>query len=192
MAAFEGLGRLGDRLGPGYRDLLQGTAGMAALLAGPKVGKHGGNKPNPATLRAVKRMPAEFQAEYAAAKAAGWKKPNGETWWPPNDGAVGTPVKTNLPPDSPLDRFGSENGSYLSPKGEAFENRAMPGVPENPPNNYIVKQSLPVEKAEIAPWFDQPGGGTQYKLSPPEGWNAEIDGPFNVAAAKRFGYLGDE
>ncbi|BBA35518.1 PAAR motif-containing protein [Methylocaldum marinum] len=37
MAAFEGLGRLGDRLGPGYRDLLQGTAGMAALLAGPKV-----------------------------------------------------------------------------------------------------------------------------------------------------------
>lgn len=33
MAAFEGLGRLG----PGYRDLLQGTAGMTALLVGPKV-----------------------------------------------------------------------------------------------------------------------------------------------------------
>jgi uncharacterized Zn-binding protein involved in type VI secretion len=37
MAGFEGLGRLGDSLGPGYRDLFQGIAGMGMLLASPKL-----------------------------------------------------------------------------------------------------------------------------------------------------------
>ncbi len=35
------LGDLGDRLGPGYRDLLQGVAGMALLGLGPKMAKIG-------------------------------------------------------------------------------------------------------------------------------------------------------
>ncbi|WP_296254333.1 MULTISPECIES: PAAR domain-containing protein [unclassified Pseudomonas] len=34
---MELLGQLGDRLGPGYRDLLQGMAGLALLGAGPKM-----------------------------------------------------------------------------------------------------------------------------------------------------------
>ncbi len=38
-AAFEGLGRIGDRLGPGYRDLLQGAAGMGLLFAGPRMAR---------------------------------------------------------------------------------------------------------------------------------------------------------
>lgn len=45
MAVMYGLGELGDRLGPGYRDLLQGVAGMALLglskKAGPKLAKTG-------------------------------------------------------------------------------------------------------------------------------------------------------
>ncbi|BAO65510.1 hypothetical protein A9978_24785 [Pseudomonas sp. UMC65] len=36
---MELLGQLGDRLGPGYRDLLQGIAGLALLGAGPKMAK---------------------------------------------------------------------------------------------------------------------------------------------------------
>ncbi|MCE4054858.1 polymorphic toxin type 46 domain-containing protein [Pseudomonas sp. Au-Pse12] len=40
------LGDLGDRLGPGYRDLLQGVAGMALLGLGPKLA---GRKPATAT-----------------------------------------------------------------------------------------------------------------------------------------------
>ena len=36
-AAFDGLGRLGDAIGPGYRDLLQGVAGMALVVSGPKL-----------------------------------------------------------------------------------------------------------------------------------------------------------
>lgn len=39
MAGMELLGQLGERLGPGYRDLLQGMAGMALLGLGPKMAK---------------------------------------------------------------------------------------------------------------------------------------------------------
>lgn len=46
MGLMAGLGALGDRLGPGYRDLLQGIAGMALLGMGPKLAKLGkGSKP---------------------------------------------------------------------------------------------------------------------------------------------------
>ena len=33
---FKGIGKLGDRLGPGYADVLQGAAGLGTLLAGPR------------------------------------------------------------------------------------------------------------------------------------------------------------
>lgn len=39
FAGMSLLGDLGDRLGPGYRDLLQGVAGMALLGLGPKMAK---------------------------------------------------------------------------------------------------------------------------------------------------------
>ena len=29
-----------------------------------------------------------------------------------------------------------------------------------------MTKELPVRKGEIAPWFDEPGGGTQYMLDP--------------------------
>lgn len=38
MGGMTLLGELGDRLGPGYRDLFQGVAGMALLGFGPKIG----------------------------------------------------------------------------------------------------------------------------------------------------------
>lgn len=37
--AMDGLGAFGDSLGPGYRDLFQGVAGMGLLLAGPKMAR---------------------------------------------------------------------------------------------------------------------------------------------------------
>lgn len=39
MLGMEALGDLGDRLGPGYRDLLQGVAGMTLLGLSPKMGR---------------------------------------------------------------------------------------------------------------------------------------------------------
>jgi uncharacterized Zn-binding protein involved in type VI secretion len=49
MLAFEGLGQLGDALGPGYRDMFQGIAGLGLLFAGPKLaGKNNASKEFPA------------------------------------------------------------------------------------------------------------------------------------------------
>jgi uncharacterized Zn-binding protein involved in type VI secretion len=42
MGGMALLGDLGDRLGPGYRDLLQGVAGIVLLGAGPKMARLGG------------------------------------------------------------------------------------------------------------------------------------------------------
>jgi uncharacterized Zn-binding protein involved in type VI secretion len=50
------LGELGDRLGAGYRDLLQGVAGMALLGMGPKLAKLG--KPNAAKTTAGEELGA--------------------------------------------------------------------------------------------------------------------------------------
>ena len=33
-------------------------------------------------------------------------------------------------------------------------------------NQYEILMDLPVLKGKIAPWFDQPGGGIQFKLDP--------------------------
>lgn len=38
-AGMDGVGRIGDALGPGYRDLLQGVVGMGLVVAGPKLAR---------------------------------------------------------------------------------------------------------------------------------------------------------
>lgn len=62
MAAMALLGELGDRLGPGYRDLLQGMAGMALLGLGPKMAKLG--RPN--ELPVAKFKPGFTEADILA------------------------------------------------------------------------------------------------------------------------------
>lgn len=33
-------------------------------------------------------------------------------------------------------------------------------------NRYEVMDDIPMREGEIAPWFDQPGGGIQYQMDP--------------------------
>jgi len=40
-AGMEGVGMIGDAIGPGYRDLLQGVVGMGMLVSGPKLARIG-------------------------------------------------------------------------------------------------------------------------------------------------------
>lgn len=137
-------------------------SGAAARYAAPRWGA------SPATQAALSRMPMRYQGQYATAKATGWHWPN--EGWPPNNGVAGTPRMTTLPPGTTIDRYGKVSGSYTSPAGETFPARAMRGdPPANPPNVYTVQKNLPVEEADVAPWFDQPGGGKQYRLVDPAG-----------------------
>ena len=87
--------------------------------------------------------------------------------YPSNNGAVGKPEIISLKVgDKILTRYGSDRGSYVSPKGTSFEERALPRTTDK--NNYheyeVTKEITQVESAVIAPWFGQKGGGIQYKL----------------------------
>lgn len=94
--------------------------------------------------------------------------------WPgqkgdPNiDGFVkGEYQKTTLSPGDKIDRFGSDYGHFFGNIGESKEMRAMsPNSDFKNYGQYEILMDLPVLKGKIAPWFDQPGGGIQYKLDP--------------------------
>lgn len=84
----------------------------------------------------------------------------------------GQPILGNvtLPVGRKLDRFGGENGNFFSPLGAPYIERALP--PSNldtfdgefPYNYYVyeVTKELVVTLGPIAPWFEQPGMGTQF------------------------------
>lgn len=83
-------------------------------------------------------------------------------------GTAGPARLTTLPPGTTIDRHGPPTGGYTSPAGEPFPARTMRGDPPTTPANvYTVRKGLPVEEADIGPWFDQPGGGKQYRIVDP-------------------------
>jgi hypothetical protein len=95
-----------------------------------------------------------------------WLTPNGQPLWPPNDGFAEPPVSDTLMPDGPnaiIDRYGGPGGTYFSPVGTPFKNRALPYDPMTiAPIRYQVLKPLPVSRGTAAEWFDQPGGGSQF------------------------------
>ncbi len=103
----------------------------------------------------------------------------GEPIYPPNNGAVGTPRTITLKAGTVIDRYGWPNGSYASPKGVPYENRALSRTTTQAYYVYqVVKDIENVQAAEVASWFGQPGGGIQYKLpkkiSELEGYLVEV------------------
>lgn len=110
------------------------------------------------------------------------KNPGGQTWdWPPHRGAVpGSEVRTTLDPSTSLslDRIGGPDGTYFSPDGTPFGQRALPPDRLNfqrtsyeidPNNSFVQSGRFTVERSEIAPWFGQDGGGVQYRFFSPTG-----------------------
>lgn len=90
--------------------------------------------------------------------------------WPryaPNDGFVeGSQHMVTLDKDTLIDRYGAPNGSFVTPAGTLYEMRSLPYF-ENPYAYHEYRVIEPIENVkmgEIAPAFDQPGGGIQYLL----------------------------
>jgi predicted ribonuclease toxin of YeeF-YezG toxin-antitoxin module len=83
--------------------------------------------------------------------------------WPPNGGYDGEPMKMELEKGMLLDRFGAPGGNFFSPEGIPYEQRAL-ALHSDEADYYIYKVIRPfdVEGGKIAPWFDRPGGGTQF------------------------------
>jgi hypothetical protein len=98
--------------------------------------------------------------------------------WPPNRGFAGDPVAKPLPVGTRIDRYGYEGGTFVSPEGTPVEARSLaPGTTSKPYNVYEVDKPITVDSGTAAPWFGQPGGGTQYEL------------PMSVGDAVDQGYL---
>ena len=67
-------------------------------------------------------------------------------------------------PGTRINRIGSNpTGRYFSPEGATFGEKALPPFMKLQPNSdYIVLKEIPTKVGLIAPWFDEPGMGTQY------------------------------
>jgi hypothetical protein len=79
---------------------------------------------------------------------------------------MGEPKVEALSPGTMIDRYGGPTGSFASPKGTPFGARALP--PESlkkPYLQYEVLKPVEVNSGKAAPWFGQPGMGTQYEFS---------------------------
>jgi filamentous hemagglutinin len=107
----------------------------------------------------------------------------------PNGGAVpGSTQKTVIKAGDALDRYGSREGAYLSPADTPFEQRALPpGKLAEPYEKYTVLKEFSVVREEIAPAFNQPGGGLQLRAQIPEVENRYA----NISDLIKFGYLKD-
>jgi len=142
--------------------------------------KRGGAKKEANSNKNKTKTPKPTKAQLETAKREGldpkWVKPNGEVDWPPNDGFAGTPKTGSMDPPATFDRYGgyvdpktgqfTDRGKFTSPRGVPKEQRAVtPATLKKPHMEYRVKKSIPeVKSGEIAPWFDQPGGGTQHLM----------------------------
>jgi hypothetical protein len=103
---------------------------------------------------------------------------SGNSWiYPPADGFLvlgGKAIryKQKLTAGTRIDRYGYPGGAYLAPARTLFLQRALPpqnlntpvGTPQSNYHLYCVLMPFDVEAGPIAPWFEQPGLGLQYKL----------------------------
>lgn len=79
---------------------------------------------------------------------------------------MGEPEKVILKKGEQLiDRYGSSKDRFASPEGTPFEIRALPRTTDIKNNHvYVVLQDIEVLAGIAASWFEQIGGGVQYKL----------------------------
>ncbi|MEH1164718.1 TNT domain-containing protein [Micromonospora sp. CPCC 205539] len=138
-------------------------------------------------LAGYQRFGAQTQAQFLRNYTTGSPA---TYFFPPQDGYVlgphGEPIKTRqtMLAGYRLDRFGFPGGSFLAPLGTPFSARSLPPqnlntppVPPPPPNvppaaplanyhTYCVLKPFDLDSGPIAPWFAQPGMGTQFQLNP--------------------------
>jgi len=95
-----------------------------------------------------------------------WLQADCRYWFPQRDGFAGRPRSIVLRPGIVIDRFGSPGGNFLAPADASYMGRAVPyDRLKMAYYRYEVVKPLRVQAGNAAPWFDQPGGGIQYKTA---------------------------
>ena len=102
-----------------------------------------------------------------------------------------------LPYGLVLSRFGYAGGSYLAPDGAFFAQLALPPSSSVAPYfEYVVADptKIPsgyrIEQSQVAPWFGQPGGGIQYRITGPDGKDAPVQALVSAGFLTRTGSPG--
>lgn len=94
-----------------------------------------------------------------------YNQTTGQILWPADNGFAEYPNDFILMPGTLIDRYGNDFGSFTSPLGTPYEQRALaPGTELKQYSIFEVLQPINVKAGEIASWFNQPGGGMQYQL----------------------------
>jgi hypothetical protein len=97
-----------------------------------------------------------------------WVAEKPQITWPPNDGCAAPPRAQSLTPGQMIDRFGSDTGTFFSPRGASFRSRAVPYVCSQMDYRvYRVVKPIAVKSCKAAPWFNEPGGAVQVKTAEP-------------------------
>jgi hypothetical protein len=153
--------------------LLSGAKSMLARLG--KVNPQGASKAETVITKDATQLLAT-QAEHAAAQKAaqeasqvasksGWVDEAGTVSWPTKSFTNTTPKTIELQPGTLFDRYGNTKGTYASPAGTPYGMRALASGTETKAYNvYEVVKPFKGLGGEIAPWFNQRGGGIQYKF----------------------------
>lgn len=92
---------------------------------------------------------------------------SGRTLYPRNNGFSGGPVVETLKEGALIvDRYGDSGGSFVSPRGTSIGERSLPIESRGDVYHvYRIKKDIEgVLSGRTGAWFEQPGGGWQYKL----------------------------
>lgn len=166
--------------GKDWRKYMRGYAGLReaeSRLSGIKHQLHAGKKSNeelmaenlvPPTDEFIESIAKKYGMTYTKGKKGEdrFYADNGKAIYPPNNGAVGKEQKAILKVNTIIDRFGGNYGYYTSPEGTALEARALDkgARAKNDLHKFKVVKELPCYESRVAPWFNQKGNGTQYRL----------------------------
>jgi len=142
--------------------LLAGGLAASGVLAGGLATN--GWAQTPATTGTPPALPAYLRQDLYPK----WIDDKAQIKWPPRDGCAAAPVSETLAAGTLIDRFGSEGGRFFSPKGESFAARAVPYVCSKMVYTvYRITRPMHVVACKAAPWFDEPGGATQFLTDQP-------------------------
>jgi hypothetical protein len=85
--------------------------------------------------------------------------------YPPNNGLFAKLYSQPLKVGTVLDRYGSSQGTFLSPAGTPFDQRSLPTSSlTREYHRYEVLKEFTPESGIVASWFEQSGGGIQYYI----------------------------
>ena len=158
---WQGLGKQGSRLGE-LKPQLHGHKSTDEELMAKNL--------LPPTDEFIASIAKKYNMKYTLGKKGEERfySDDGNAIYPLNDGFVGEPEKVTLKAGKILvDRYGEETGTFLSPVGTSLEMRALPRCTREDSTYHkyeVIKSIDGVLMGETAPWFNQSGGGLQYKL----------------------------